>query len=207
MPRVSLSEDDGWFAVALSADLEPGMAIGTRLHGVELVAWRDQSGEAHVWPDRCPHRGMRLSFGFVRGDRLACLYHGWQFDGAGQCRFIPAHPALAVPPTIHAATSDCVERHGMVWTRRTGADIKQPEWSAPLEATPVRSIAIARDASLIRAALPGQPAPADTIAAIQPLATGRSMLHLTVAGAPDRASLLAVCDWAETFRDAVEAGD
>ncbi len=200
-----MKEADGWCAVALSADLEPGMPAGTRLDGSELVVWRDQAGQAHVWEDRCPHRGMRLSFGFVRGDRLACLYHGWQFDGAGRCRLIPAHPALVVPSTIHATTHDCIERHGMIWTRRADPDGTAVEWPAPIEAVAVRSIAIWRDASLVRAALPGRPAPARTIMAVQPLAPGRSMLHLTLAGAPDRSLRLAVCGWAESFRDALEA--
>ncbi len=202
-----MSEDRGWHAVALSADLERGMSVGTRLDGVELVVWRDGSGEAHVWEDRCPHRGMRLSFGFVRGDRLACLYHGWQFDGAGRCRAIPAHPALAVPSTIRAATNNCVERHGMIWTT-AGSSVSDGEIPGPpgqAEAVAVRSIAVFRDAALLRAALPDHPAPVDTIAAIQPLAPGRSMLHLTLPGAPDLSQRLAVCDWAETFRAALEA--
>ena len=62
--------------------------------------WRDSDGVAHVWEDRCPHRGMRLSLGFVRGDQIACLYHGWRYDAAGQCRYIPAHPQLTPPETI-----------------------------------------------------------------------------------------------------------
>ena len=191
--------------MALSADLEPGTSAGTRIDGIELVVWRDQSGRAHVWEDRCPHRGMRLSFGFVRGDRLACLYHGWQFDEAGRCRLIPAHPALVVPSTIRATTHDCVERQGMIWTRRADAAAASGEWLAPMQAVAVRSIAIGRDAACVQAALPGDPAPAGAIMAVQPLAPGQAMLHLTLSGAPDRSQRLAVCGWAETLRDALEA--
>ena len=54
-----------WHPVALSADIEPGIANGTRILGREIVVWRDASGAAHVWDDRCRHRGMRPSFGFV----------------------------------------------------------------------------------------------------------------------------------------------
>ena len=40
---------------------------------------------------------MRLSHGFVRSEKLACIFHGWQYDGAGSCVGIPAHPDLAPP--------------------------------------------------------------------------------------------------------------
>ena len=192
--------------MALSADLEPGMSAGTRIDGDELVLWRDRSGRARVWEDRCPHRGMRLSFGFVRDDRLACLYHGWQFDGGGRCRLIPAHPALVVPSTIRAATHDCIERLGMIWTRRTDRSSAAVTWDAPAEAVAVRSIAVGCDASRLRAALPERPAPVATNMAVQPVAPGRSMLHLTLPGMPDRSMRLAVCGWAEALRNALEAG-
>jgi nitrite reductase/ring-hydroxylating ferredoxin subunit len=106
----------GWHPVALSVSVEPGTSAGARLAGNELVVWRDNGGAAHVWEDRCPHRGMKLSFGFVRGDHIACLYHGWQYDTAGQCRYVPAHPDLKVPTTITATVYSTLEAAGMIWT-------------------------------------------------------------------------------------------
>jgi Rieske [2Fe-2S] domain len=35
-----------------------------------VVVWRGQDGKVHAWEDWCPHRGMRLSFGFARGKSL-----------------------------------------------------------------------------------------------------------------------------------------
>jgi len=104
-----------WTAVALAADLGVGDVAGTRIDGAEIALWRDAEGTAHAFEDRCPHRGMRLSFGFARGARLACLYHGWQFDGAGRCRAIPAHPDLTPPATITVRRHRCVERAGLLW--------------------------------------------------------------------------------------------
>ena len=112
----------GWYPLCLSGDIEPGTSTGTRLFGRELVVWRDHAGASHVWEDRCPHRGMRLSFGFVRGDRIACLYHGWQFDAAGRCRLIPAHPDLKVPPSIMVERYASAERLGIVWVRDHDVD-------------------------------------------------------------------------------------
>lgn len=82
---------------------------------VDMAVWRGHSGRAHAWDNRCPHRGMRLSFGFVRGDRLACLYHGWQYGEDAACRHIPAHPDLEPPQTICATAYGCAEFDGLIW--------------------------------------------------------------------------------------------
>ena len=54
------------------------------VNGEDIVIWRSVSGEARAWENRCIHRGMRLSFGQVRGEQLSCRYHGWLFDLNGQ---------------------------------------------------------------------------------------------------------------------------
>lgn len=105
----------GWTAVALAEDLAVGDVAGTRIAGEEIVLWRDEAGTPHAWEDRCPHRGMRLSFGFPRDGRLACLYHGWQFDAGGRCRAIPAHPGLSPPSTLAVRRHLCAEAAGIVW--------------------------------------------------------------------------------------------
>lgn len=100
--------------VALSANIHCGDVHPIELDGVELVLWRDHDGIAHVWGDRCPHRGMRLSFGIVRDNSLRCLYHGWEFARDGVCQKIPAHPALRPPPTLCAEVLTASEAMGMV---------------------------------------------------------------------------------------------
>lgn len=132
--------EQGWMPVALSSAIEPGTSAGAMIDGAEIVVWRDNKGAAHVWEDRCPHRGMRMSFGFVRGDHIACLYHGWQYDTAGQCQYIPAHPDLDVPKTIKIATYAAEERNGIIWTCLSeGADSDAlPDVAGT--ATPVRSL-------------------------------------------------------------------
>ena len=39
---------------------------------------------------RCAHRRTQLSVGWVEGDCLRCFYHGWKYDGSGQCVEQPA---------------------------------------------------------------------------------------------------------------------
>ncbi|MBT9385176.1 Rieske (2Fe-2S) protein [Pseudooceanicola sp. CBS1P-1] len=204
----------GWSPIALSRDIEAGSSAGTLLEGQEIVVWRDQAGTAHVWEDRCPHRGMKLSFGFVRGDHITCLYHGWAFEGSGRCTGIPAHPALDVPATICATTYAATEAAGMIWVFQPLGD---PAGPPPDDATvtPVRSLVLDVPLEAALAALPeafegplireGQVALLDAGAVqlrigLQALSATRSALHITALGAPGTGLLLDLLERAQWLR-------
>ena len=104
-----------WVAVGFSQDLEKGQINIVIIEELELVIWRDHKGQVHAWDNRCPHRGTRLSLGFVRGNQLACLYHGWQFGGDGQCVYTPSIPDSTPPKSLKAHTHRCVEFLGLIW--------------------------------------------------------------------------------------------
>jgi len=116
-------------AIALCDSIQPGGVHPIQLQDVELVLWRDYAGQAHVWHDRCPHRGMRLSFGFVKENRLTCLYHGWEYGSDGGCRKIPAHPEVTPPKTLCADILNVSECYGMVFVS-AGKNTAKPntEW-------------------------------------------------------------------------------
>ncbi|UTD28267.1 Rieske (2Fe-2S) protein [Bradyrhizobium sp. WD16] len=214
--------DPGWYPVGLSGGLAPGTLAGTRLFGRELVIWRDASGACHAWEDRCPHRGMRLSFGFVRNDHIACLYHGWQFDGGARCRYIPAHPDLEVPGSICVATYAAVERLGIIWAY-SEVNVDEPGVAPPDEwtpVTPVRSLSVDVSPAGVLEMLSETPAKrtgtawtracgGDTvILALQPVASNETVLHLVVAGAPEihrGAGQKRVSAWGEALRRQLEA--
>lgn len=139
----------GWHPVALSVSVDRGTSAGTRICGHDLVVWRDESGTAHVWDDRCPHRGMKLSFGFVRGDHIACLYHGWRYDTSGRCRYVPAHPDLDVPATIGVPVYGVVEAAGMIWMTADGEEARTPPPGGTDDAVQVASIHVPVGSSLI----------------------------------------------------------
>lgn len=105
-----------WTGVALDHQIQPASSNPVVLNGQALAVWRGEDGPVRVWEDRCPHRGMRLSFGFVRGNTLRCIYHGWAYGADGQCTEIPAHPALAPPKTICANSYPAETRYSIVWT-------------------------------------------------------------------------------------------
>jgi len=106
---------DFWRPVALSQDLPAGTVMPARIAAGSIALWRSQSDHVAASADRCPHRGMRLSHGFVRGEALSCIYHGWSYSQAGSCLRIPAHPGLAPPETIRVVTYVVQEANGILW--------------------------------------------------------------------------------------------
>ncbi len=211
--------ETGWVPVALSASIEPGTSAGAVVEGSEIVVWRDNSGKAHVWEDRCPHRGMRMSFGFVRGDHIACLYHGWQYDTAGQCRYIPAHPSLEVPQTIKVPTYFAEERYGIIWAT-TASEASPPDIDAATGVTPVRSLYVERGADAALAALKSAGASDLTgnvgivqagddrlLVAVQVVSPAKTAVHIVILGSPAvnaGAKQKHYAQWAESLRFGLE---
>ncbi|GAN54332.1 oxidoreductase protein [Tanticharoenia sakaeratensis NBRC 103193] len=195
-----------WHPVALGADIPAGTVAPVRLHGDEVVLWRDEAGILHAWEDRCPHRGMRLSFGFVRKGRLACLYHGWQFDGEGRCRHIPAHPDLSPPGTIRARTWRADEAHGFVWLAHDGSESLPAMKDGAF--TAARSIAIESARGTVAAALGIGQDPVlsrdGLICAVHAADGETTMLHVAVANPADAADAAL---WAQRTRDSIERGE
>ena len=107
--------------VGLSRDLPPKRVMRANVGGQDLVVWRATNGEIAAWDNRCPHRGMALSHGFVRGNSLACLYHGWHYGQSGVCNYIPAHPDLEPPATICTKPFSVLESDGVIWVSTDGA--------------------------------------------------------------------------------------
>jgi nitrite reductase/ring-hydroxylating ferredoxin subunit len=106
-----------WYPVARSSELRR-RPLAVTLMDTPLVVFRGASGAPAVLLDRCDHRNYPLSLGRVTSDgALECGYHGWTYDGCGQCVRVPglrdgrtqAHRSRSIPS--HAA----VEQDGIVW--------------------------------------------------------------------------------------------
>ncbi|SFC60254.1 Rieske [2Fe-2S] domain-containing protein [Polaromonas sp. OV174] len=79
-----------WHPIALSKSVAPGKAREVRLLGEDLALYRGEGGSAHLLANRCAHRLTKLHTGWVQGDELRCMYHGWKYDARGQCVERPA---------------------------------------------------------------------------------------------------------------------
>ncbi|MBW8718166.1 MAG: Rieske 2Fe-2S domain-containing protein [Variovorax paradoxus] len=146
-----------WHPVAASAELRPGANIVAGFaEGQELALWRAASGAAQAWENRCPHRSVRFTLGQVVQDRLACAYHGWQYDaGNGQCASIPAHPGMPAPRNVCAKVFHAAEAAGMLWVSLAA---EAPPSPPPGDAVPAgwffcRTLSVRAGAARVRDAL------------------------------------------------------
>ena len=104
-----------WYPIMNAFDLG-ARPVCVRRFGRDLAVWRGADGRPHVLDNNCPHRGAPLSQGVVHGDTLACSYHGWRFDVAGQCIEMPLEPVGSSRPAgICTAAYRAEEGGGYIW--------------------------------------------------------------------------------------------
>lgn len=104
-----------WYPVAYSGDLTDAPRR-VRLLGDDYVVWRGRGGLVGAALDECPHRGARLSQGWLENGDLVCPYHGWSFDPTGACTRIPQNDDdKPIPPRARALAVLVEERYGLVW--------------------------------------------------------------------------------------------
>ena len=66
--------------------------------------------------DKCVHRGVALSTGCLRDERLMCPYNGWQYDRTGEVAFIPAlGDNGSIPSQAHVHQYHVRDEHGIIW--------------------------------------------------------------------------------------------
>jgi renierapurpurin 18,18'-hydroxylase len=121
-----------WYGVALGRDVKD-KPVGITFWQQRIVLYRDRQGQIQALEDRCPHRQVRLSDGLVKGDDLECAYHGWQFNGAGECTGVPHLAANQKLPSCRIRSYAVQERYGLVWIFPGEADSSShpmpiPEW-------------------------------------------------------------------------------
>lgn len=111
-PCTMFGQPQAWY-IAVEAPALSGV-VKARILGVDLVLFRDAEGLPHALIDRCPHRGVPLSFGRVHGGALQCGYHGWKFDGRGAVVEVPGLATENLPG--RCVTSYPVrEQQGFIW--------------------------------------------------------------------------------------------
>jgi phenylpropionate dioxygenase-like ring-hydroxylating dioxygenase large terminal subunit len=122
-----------WHPVMLSQEIQQQTVKPIRLLGEDLVLWRNNE-QVCAGQDLCPHRGAKLSLGWVEDNALICPYHGLAYNSAGMCVKIPAHPKLQAPARACLRTYQVQERYGLVWVSlgKPTQDIPSfPEWDEP----------------------------------------------------------------------------
>lgn len=215
--------------ISLSRDLTTKQVMRAELGDLDMAVWRSASGVVSAWENRCPHRGMRLSHGFVRGESLACAYHGWHYNCAGACHYIPAHPELAPPQTIKTNVYNVTEASGLIWVNATG-NVAPIEIPAPT--TAVRSLHMAcsveaaldafrnhkhrsvliqhnqpeviADAPYVLALTPADSNTVSVYIAFQHVNDTTTVAHITATDNASMSDIVALSRWANDVRDISE---
>ncbi len=120
-----------WYVVLESREIKAGKPLGVTRLGEKMVFWRTSQGKVGCMADRCPHIGAPLCLGDVRGDYLACPFHGFEYDTSGMCRFIPSlGKDGAVPKAMRANSYLTYEAHDWIWIfwGEPQGDVRPPKW-------------------------------------------------------------------------------
>ncbi|KAF5188182.1 Protochlorophyllide-dependent translocon component 52 protein [Thalictrum thalictroides] len=110
-----------WYPVMPLCDLDRRVPHAKKILGIDVVVWWDRNEKKwQVFEDKCPHRLAPLSEGRIdEWGRLQCVYHGWCFNGSGDCKFIPQAPAGG--PPVNTSKKACVavypsiEQNQILW--------------------------------------------------------------------------------------------
>ena len=87
-----------WYLICPSKDLKNEI-MTQKILGEDIIFFRSKEGEAIALEDRCCHRNVKLSLGYLDGNNVVCGYHGWEFNGKGSCVLIPSQlPDTKIPP-------------------------------------------------------------------------------------------------------------
>ena len=103
-----------WLAIFQSADLKPEWSKPIRILGENLTIFRGSSGKVYLIGNRCAHRGVQLSTGIVEGEGVRCIYHGWKYDGSGQCVDQPSEPC-SFAERVRIKSYPCREYLGLIF--------------------------------------------------------------------------------------------
>lgn len=103
-----------WVALCPATTVRKDRPAALTLAGERIVLFRDEHGAPSALLDRCPHRGVALSLGRIIEGQIACPFHGWRFDGAGQCMHVPWNPD-AKRETLSATALPVREIAGLIW--------------------------------------------------------------------------------------------
>jgi phenylpropionate dioxygenase-like ring-hydroxylating dioxygenase large terminal subunit len=107
---------NNWYVAAKVDAVRAGEPLKVRMLGADFVLFRDENGEIACLSNVCIHRGASLAHGKVHENgRIACPYHGWQFNAGGQCMRIPALGDVVPPTRARVDTYPVEELFGLVW--------------------------------------------------------------------------------------------
>ena len=107
---------NNWYAACIADELTDIPQKVTML-GCDFVLFRDSEGVARCLSNSCCHRGASLAAGTCRDGLIVCPQHGWEYNGEGKCKLIPAGTRTPTEPPKKARVPSypTEEKYGMVF--------------------------------------------------------------------------------------------
>ena len=106
---------DYWYPVEWASQLKPGKVMPVQIWQQAIALYRAADRQLYALEDACPHKGVALHQGQVQGENLLCPYHGWEFNGAGECVQIPYLPKSQKLPCAQARSYPVQEKYSIIW--------------------------------------------------------------------------------------------
>lgn len=78
-----------WYLICHAKELK-NKILPKKILGEEIIIYRTKSGKPVALEDRCCHRNVKLSLGYLEDENVVCGYHGWEFNCEGKCVLIPS---------------------------------------------------------------------------------------------------------------------
>lgn len=123
-----------WYVVARSTEIKT-QPLGITLWHQPIVIYRDSAGKIDALEDRCPHRQVKLSHGKIIDNNIECAYHGWRFNGSGECAEVPYLAENQKLPNCKIRRYPVQEKDGFIWLFPGDENLSQivtplglPEW-------------------------------------------------------------------------------
>lgn len=114
---------NAWYVACASGEVK-GKLLGRRICGNDVVFFRSEEGVAVALEDFCPHRGLPLSMGVLKGGTVVCGYHGLRMGPGGNALSMPNQHVERFPCV---RTFPTAERHGFVWIWPGQPELANPE--------------------------------------------------------------------------------
>jgi phenylpropionate dioxygenase-like ring-hydroxylating dioxygenase large terminal subunit len=103
-----------WYLICPSEELNN--ILKKKIMGEDIILFRNPDGEITALEDRCCHRNVHLSLGYLNNNRVVCGYHGWEYDKSGSCVKIPSQlPGDKIPPNARIKSYPVKEFNRWVW--------------------------------------------------------------------------------------------
>lgn len=104
-----------WYLICPSDELK-NKIVKKRILSEDIILFRNQDGSIAALEDRCCHRNVNLSLGYLNNNTIVCGYHGWEYDKNGSCVKIPSQlPGDKIPPTAKIKSYPIKDFNKWVW--------------------------------------------------------------------------------------------